>query len=191
MAYLSGKMSGLRGNALVLINWSTEHNCFELKFQEFQGDLAAAKASKFKCTGPPDWVWYTDKTACLKYLQKNRPASGLEITQQALSRFQELSVQQDKNDELRKRLKDEKKKQKKVKIDDPTIEVEVDEFEPIKVETKSFTYINKYKPPKPPDERCVYCSQPVYFYEYTTPIGVCLWCDKTIRDFQGDDEESA
>ena len=175
----------------MLISWNSEFQRFELKFQDFQNDLAAAKKAGCKTDGPPDWIWWTDKTKCLRYLQKNRPASGLEITKEALLRFQELSVQQDKNDEIKKKLADEKKKQKKIKIEDPTIGVEVGEFEYHKVEIKPVIYHNQYRPPEPPKERCIYCQQAVYFYEYTTPIGVCLWCDKTIRDFQGDDEETA
>lgn len=37
--------------------------------------------------------------------------------------------------------------------------------------------LHKYIPPTPPDLKCIYCQDPVYFYEFTD-VPRCLWCSK-------------
>lgn len=162
----------------MLIVWNQKEKSFELKFKEFKGDLQSAKAAKFKTTGAPDWVWYSLKAKPLKYLQDNRPASGLEITKEALEKFNHLIVQEEKNDELKKKAKKEKAKAKKRPLEEQLNEIGLKASIKIKY---------KYQPPEPPKERCIYCQDPVYeIYEAVNPLAVCIWCEKTIQDNQGE-----
>ena len=48
-----------------------------------------------------------------------------------------------------------------------------------------------FVPPAAPSIRCIFCSDPVYYYEKTDPLPICLWCEKTIPDRQKGDEELA
>jgi hypothetical protein len=161
----------------VLILWDSKNQSFNARFKDFRNDLDSVKLAGFKTTGPPDWIWYTQKIKPLKYLKKHRPASGLEITQEALEKFQELSDREEKNDNLRKKLKKEKQKVKKTRNLDEQI------YQLNRPKQPDFQY-TKYKPLDPPKELCIFCHDPVYQYEVLEPLPVCLWCQKTIQDFQ-------
>lgn len=188
------------------ITWNPTESAFELEFDRsnFQNDLSAAKAAKFKTTGPPDWRWYTQKIANLKSLQLNRPAI-LTITPDALRQFTEQSRQQDEVDRLRKLFEDGKARAEGKPTSDEKAVKKAERLakhlasgktakpKPKKKPAARYTdpegikYDVKYvpwKPPAPPDARCHFCKDPVYEIFEFAEIPVCLWCEKITLDKQ-------
>src|SRR6266568_3066253 len=88
---------------------------------QWQADLEAAKAAGFKTNGPPAWIWSVSKATAIARLRKNRPASGLTITREALEKFQTRLPEEEKNAALLEVLKEAKKRLKKIeKIEERT-----------------------------------------------------------------------
>jgi hypothetical protein len=97
----------------MLIIWNSTDYVWELKFaagDEWKNDLECAKNAKFKTSGPPYWVWYTDKVKNLKFLQQNKPSSGLEITTEALEEFRKADEKENEHLKIVKQFKDAKAK---------------------------------------------------------------------------------
>jgi len=154
------------------------NNRFEAEFaqNEFRADLDAAKSAGFKTTGPPDWVWYTDKSSVVDKLRKNRPPT-LAVTELALQKFQQLSQIDSQKQQIREQFK-QANKQDKTKSKDPSISGLVE----ITIPEKGYLDSSDYPPletkhefsiPKPPSERCMMCDDPLYLIDYPN---VCLWC---------------
>ena len=150
------------------IRWSAAAQRFECEFQEFAGDLAAVKAAKFKTDGPPGWCWWTQSIKALNAIRKDRPASGLTITPEALAVYTPLAEQEAKNSEVRTQLAIAKKVLKKSLVKQ--------ELETHPTLPEGVAWIGKehlpsvapwipeprLPPPPPPDLLCVICAQPVY-----------------------------
>lgn len=190
------------------IAWNSVERTWQLEFSsDFQGDLAAAKAAKFRTTGPPSWIWHTDKIKILRALQANRPASGLTISTEALEQFTEQSCQQDRIDRLKKEFDDDRaraegkptsdekaakkaeREQKRLASGKPPRSkikkrpaARYSDPEGIKFDVR---YIPREKFPVP-TLLCHFCKDPIYDpFDRTVPP-VCLWCEKIVLDLQRD-----
>jgi hypothetical protein len=178
------------------LRYNTIAGRFEAEFStDFAGDLAAVKASGFRCEGPPSWVWHTSKIPSLDKLRANRPVSGLTITNEALVVYQRLSEIERKNAEARaqfaplaEKQKEEKEKAKKERRKQKHEEqTYVDVIIPDKP-GELYGYIGKddlsvvpphelKNPPLPhTGPWCFLCKAPVYFYELQDPP-TCLFCE--------------
>jgi len=196
------------------IYWNAKDHCFELNFDRsnFQDNLDKAKGAGFKTTGPPQWVWYTDKIKVLKKLRENKPAEGLTITDEARKEFDSRLIEEDKKEEVLKWARDQKARlaglptedEKKAKREErerkridagkgpivrkPRQARSGGRVERVEVKYEPMAY-NKFIPPPPPSILCLYCKDPVYEkYEKVDPLPICLWCEKTITDLQGEDD---
>ena len=153
--------------------------------------------------GPPNWTWYSLKTAPLKYLQENRPASGLTITEEALEKFKQKCLDEENKERIIREYKDAK-----ARLEGKPTQSEKDARRKEKEAKRAASGKNipkrkrqaiggnhdkheyevkyiKYQPPVSPSTLCIFCLQPVYFYERMDPP-TCLWCEKTIADEQGE-----
>lgn len=197
------------------ISWNSQHFVFELTFDKdnFKNCLDCAKAAKFKTTGAPQWIWYTDKVKNVKLLRENKPTSGLTITPDARAQFELQCVEDDKKEAVMKYARDvkarlagkptederaAKRKEReaaraakglgpvvrKVKQAKGGAHVKVD------IQYDALKHV-PFVLPQPPQIQCIYCQAPVYFYEKLEPLPVCIWCEKTIADHQGPDEDNA
>ena len=165
---------------------------FEAEFStDFQGDLAAVKAAGFRTSGPPQWIWYTNKLSVLNKLRENKPASGLSITEDAYSSYLQLSEIEAKNAEVRAKFAPIKAEQDKAKKERKKKEIKEQNYVTVVIPPKpgqDFDYIGAEDlPSRPPYKHkftpdvhtgpfCMSCSDPVYFYELQNPP-VCLWCE--------------
>lgn len=161
--------------------WNSEEQKFQAEFaqEHWRGDMEAAKAAGFRTSGPPAWLWTTSKASVLNKLRKNRPASGLTLTEVALEKFKFRDKQDTQKAELKKAFKVASKASKKVSLDP-----RISGLTQMKVPAKGYItaedlppYTPIYKgfvPPAPPDELCLICDEPIYFYEHL----VCLFCEK-------------
>jgi predicted type IV restriction endonuclease len=160
------------------IIWNNDR--FEAEFSEFKTDLESVKSAGFRTDGPPQWTWHTTRVQCLNYLRKNRPQSGLIITEVALQKFNKLNEAAEQKAALKKQFKDANKKAKK-ESKDPTVSgltelvipegkiwISVEDLPPGKPFEWGFVR------PNPPEDRCMICEEPIYMYEHL----VCLWCEK-------------
>jgi hypothetical protein len=166
----------------VNLRWNTDLRRFEAEFsQDFNGDLAAVKATGFKTDGAPAWVWYSYKAEPLLKLQQNRPASGLTITPEARVQYSSLQEVEQRNEVTKAKLAEHKKALKK------TLKIAEQEGNAIKVPEKGYIdasdlpptplLAHKFAPPSPPKKTCLNCGDPVYFYEMQEPYPLCLWCE--------------
>lgn len=154
--------------------WNKSIRRFEAQFTDFAGDLAAVKAAGFKTDGPPSWVWWTHKVAVLNKLRKNKPSSGLLITDEALSEYTPLAEMEAKNEETKKLLK--KAKGEAVKLRAPSwIPAGKDSLGPEDLPPYDSSR-SSFVRPIPPPTRCLLCGDPTYpIYEQEN---LCLWCEK-------------
>lgn len=169
------------------LRWSPSCQRFEAEFADFSGDLSAVKAAGFKTDGPDTgWIWHSHKIAVVNKLRENKPASGLTITPEALAVYQPMAALEEQNNDVRKKLADFKKSQKKKIVKQERETVTINVFRELTVEkwwlgAEDFPpYICTEKvfiPAAPPELRCSACSDPVYWYEYPE-IPLCLWCSK-------------
>lgn len=162
------------------INYNKVFARFEAEFSsDFEGDLAAVKACKFKTDGPPAWVWWTTKIDSLNKLRgKHRPASGLQITEEAYQAYVPLAELEAKNAEVKKAYKKVKRESKKKDnyLNPLTGFRDKEDLPP----TPEFVWT--LLKPEPPELRCIYCDAPVYQeYEKTEPWPACLYCEKIIE----------
>jgi hypothetical protein len=98
------------------ILWNENEKQFEAqltKGEMWQADQAAASDAGFRTAGPPAWIWRATRAAVLDKLKTNRPASGLTITKEALDAYNRLRAIEDRDAELKKFAKEQKKLQKK------------------------------------------------------------------------------
>jgi hypothetical protein len=171
----------------VKIVWNESERYFEAIFasgDQWRSDLEAAKAAGFKTGGPPAWTWYTGKAEVLTKLKKHRP-EGITISETAMRMFTALNQQVQIKTELKKAFLAARKIDKKASPDH-----RISGMTTMKVPARGYIiasdlppYVStyeKYIPPPPPDERCLICDEPIYFYEYL----VCLWCEKGIDGTQ-------
>lgn len=164
--------------------WNEPERCFEAVFTQgefWRDDLEAAKAAGFKTNGPPAWTWHTRKAEVLNKLRKNRPKSGVTLTEVALKAYGVLDQQAKTKAEIKKAFGAARKIDKKTSFDPKT-----SGLTPMKVPSRGYIiasdlppYIPTYEKfilPPPPKELCLICDEPIYFYEYL----ICLWCEKEI-----------
>jgi hypothetical protein len=100
----------------MLIDYDSQRRVFVARFsQDFHGDLEVCKQAKFMTSGPPDWIWYAPPPGlpALERIRKNKPASGLTITDAAYAIYEKLAEAKVKNDETRKLMKTAQKAAKK------------------------------------------------------------------------------
>ncbi len=167
------------------IAFNAAYGRFEAQFsQDFQGDLAAVKAAKFRCDGPPTWLWWTVKIAALNHLRENKPASGLTISEEAYAHYTRLSELEAKNAEARALFQPIKDKQTKVKKERRKEQVKEQNYTTLEIPEKGYigaedlspqpALEKPYTPPPPPETTCYVCGQPTYFYELAD---LCLFCE--------------
>lgn len=168
------------------ITYNTALGRFEAQFsQDFQGDLAAVKAAKFRCDGPPSWLWWTVKLATLNHLREHKPISGLSITEGAFAQYTRLTEMEAVNAVARAQFAPIKAEQTKAKVNRRKLAIEERTYTTLVIPEKG--YIGKedlppmpppdnpFVPPPPPPTTCFVCSQPTYFYELPD---LCLFCEK-------------
>jgi hypothetical protein len=158
--------------------WNNER--FEAEFSEFATDLETVKSAGFKTDGPPGWTWHTKRISCVNYLRKNKPQSGLIITEVALQKYTKLNEIAEQKAALKKQFQQADKKAKK-QSKDPEISGLTELVIP---EGKDWiskedlppwvSVIGLFTRPESPKERCMICDEPIYMYEHL----VCLWCSK-------------
>ncbi len=160
---------------------------FEAQFStDFQGDLAAVKAAKFRCDGPPSWLWWTVKLDALNALRENKPASGLTIDNAAFPYYTRLVEMETANAAARAKFAPIKEKQVKAKKERKKREDKERTYTTVVIPEKGYIGVEDlspqppsekpYIPPAPPETRCFMCQQPTYFYELPD---LCLYCEKT------------
>ena len=155
-------------------------------------DLESAKAAGFQTSGPPQWVWYTTKSKVLKKLKELRP-EGIVIAQDALEIFKAICVEEDKRAETKRIVADLKAKaagkptqaEKDVKRATREAARAAKGLGPIEKKPRQARggmraeAINEIKyevpyvafvPPAAPSIRCIFCSDPVYYYEKTESL---------------------
>ncbi len=168
------------------IRWDAAMKEFVAEFSsDFAGDLAAVKAAGFHTDGPPEWRWFAPAPGikALNRLRAKRPASGLTISIEALEIYKPLQEIEEKNLEVRARLADAKKAQKKeAKLKAREIpEVILPEgrwwtIGPEDLPSKpSFISSNPVVPFLGEVKLCEGCGDRLYFYDYPD---ICLWCSK-------------
>ena len=171
----------------MIISYNETLRRFEAQFTtDFNGDLAAVKAAGFKTDGPTSgWVWHTAKIPVLNKLRENRPASGLEITNEALAVYKVLSERERVNSEAKAKFKEIEKEAKKKRKEQEQEEQTTTLFA---VPEGKIWIGPEDLPPKPPfvseiapiprhtGPWCHVCGQPVYMYELQSPP-TCLWCE--------------
>lgn len=164
------------------IFWNDENDWFQaeitLSNDDWRDDVEHAKASGFKTTGSPMWIWHTNKISVLESLRGNRPKSGLIITEQALEKYNFLKGQADRKQELKKIFKKELQSAQKSQSDKDCREYE----DPntgmvcIYVEPSKEVFTGGYIPPPKPNTWCFVCGETTY--EPIDYSDVCLWCSK-------------
>lgn len=172
------------------LRWNSALHRFEAEFSpDFNGDLAAVRTAGFKCTGPPEWVWYTVTTIPLSKLREVRPASGLTINSDAKTEYNKLVEIDKRNEEVKKQLAEHKKTLKK------TLDKERRAAAHHEVSIPEKGYISredlpplvpielKHVPSPLPEIKCIICGDPVFAYEYADGAPpCCFWCQKIVLD---------
>lgn len=167
------------------IAYNSANGRFEAQFSaDFAGDLAAVKAAKFRCDGPPSWQWWTVKLAPLNYLREHKPASGLTITEGAFAQYTQLTELEATNARVRAQFAPIKAEQTKAKINRRKLAIEERTYTKVEVPEKGYIgredlpplppLDNPFVRPAPPPTTCFVCSEPTYFYELPD---LCLWCE--------------
>jgi hypothetical protein len=180
----------------LIIAFNPGYGRFEAQFStDFNGDLAAVKAAKFKCDGPPSWLWWTVKLSALNKLRENRPASGLQITDLAFVEFTRRTEMEAQNEAIREQFAPVKAEQVKAKKARRKQQVEDQTYVTLKIPSKPdqlFDYLgmedlpyqtplkNSFVPPVHPGPWCASCQDPVYPYETIGPIPICFWCEISV-----------
>lgn len=161
------------------ITWT--NNRFEAELtpgELWRDDKDAIQNAGFRTDGPPDWTWFTQKASTLNKLRDNKPKSGLSITELALEKYQSLNKQDEEKAALKKQF-EQAKKQAAKSVED-TNEYYVDDstgITCIKVKPGNKLQYTKYVPPAVPEERCMICDDPIYFFESEN---ICLSCEKDL-----------
>jgi hypothetical protein len=142
-------------------------------------DMEAVKAAGFKTTGPPSWEWYCFKASCLNKLRKNKPKSGVVLTELAFEKYKQINQREEQKAALKKEFEKAKKEAKKSEKS-AACDTYVDPLwgPCIVVKPADKPFANLFVPPAPPKELCMICDEPIYFYEHL----VCLWCEKEVEN---------
>jgi hypothetical protein len=186
------------------ILWNENEKRFEAQFstgEMWQSDKDAAQGAGFRTDGPPAWIWRATKAAVLDKLKTNRPASGLAITKEALDAYNRLRAIEERDIELEKFAKEQKKLQKKEQ-ERAKIEAEREDGEEVSPEYETTRYrpvpeywkgkheitradlpadvvarLDKHEPvpvrKAEPTGKCKVCGEPTYDPEESD---FCLWC---------------
>lgn len=159
------------------IVWNNNENWFqvELSSEYWVDDKQSVQQAGFKTTGPPEWIWKTQKAAILNKLRDIKPKSGLIITETALEKYKLINEQESKKKELKKQFEKQRKAAQQNFNSRP--EYEKDGFVSFIVEQKDKLFIPTYVKPEPPAEWCFVCGDPVYNFE---ALDLCLWCEEKI-----------
>ena len=166
------------------ITWDEQQNRFHAELtpgDKWREDMECVKTAGFRTDGPPSWQWHTQKASVLNKLRAHKPSSGLTLTELALQHYQTINKKEEDKTALKKQFLEASKKAKK-ESKDPEISGLVEliipegkmwisaEDLPV-LETKSKW---SFTPPTPPEERCMVCEDPIYFYEKEN---ICLFCE--------------
>jgi hypothetical protein len=182
----------------MLITYNPTEHRFELVLQSgpaWQAEMQLAQKAGFKCDGPPSWTWATMKALTVAKLKENRPAI-LEITPQALEEFNKLISQEQENqkivDQVKELKKEQRKKEKKAeRIEELTASIPAyfqgkGEIGREDLPREFIERVNKKEivldKSNPPDLRCLYCNEFVYFYERQEPA-TCIHCEAEYDKF--------
>ena len=163
------------------LRWNPNSLRFEADFHDFQTDLTAVKAAKFKCDGPPTWVWHTIDALALKYLREHKPPI-LTITQEARAEYERLLPIAEKSAEVKAALAVVKKAAKKERA---KAERQAEPVE-LRIPEKGYIGAEDLSPMPPfvsqnapclvrPIGTCRVCKGFTYDPEIND---LCLWCDK-------------
>ena len=191
------------------ILWNENEKQFEAQFaigEQWQSDKDAAQAAGFRTDGPPAWRWLTAKASVLTKLKAQASADALHvpalsITREAMGAYNRLRTIEDRDAELKKFAKEQKKLQKKEQ-EQRQIESEREpgnEVEP-EYEARHYRRVPEYwkgkheitradlpadvmarldqRQPIPvrkaePIGKCKVCGEPTYDPEESD---FCLWC---------------
>lgn len=158
------------------IHWDQIGRRFVAEFTDFGGDQPAVKIAGFRTDGAPGWIWWTAKAEVIDKLRKNRPPSGLQITDEALAEYKRLSDILTKNKETKKLFEKAKKAAKPIVswIREGEIWLSKEDLPPY--ESPKNLFIPQHKAALVSDTRCALCGEPTY-----EPIElpyICLWCEK-------------
>jgi len=164
------------------ITWNTAENRFQIEVDHatLRDDVDSVKTAGFRTTGPPQWVWYTNKISSLESLRKNPPKSGLTITELALEKYKFLKEQAEKKAEVKRAFEQEMKAaeerapSKWPQYKDPETGITCFIVEPA---AESFVW--KYVAPEPPPQTCFICGSPLYMFDLDD---ICLWCEKKDKE---------
>ena len=148
--------------------------------ENWRNDLDCVKSAKFITDGAESgWIWYTTRVVPIDKLKKDRPLSGLVLTELAFKKYTELSRKQQEKEELKKQFKKEQKKaNKKAKESEVELPTYVDEetgitcilVSPPAERFKSmYPKVDYSKLPK-----CMICEEPL-FPPFDGNL-VCGWC---------------
>jgi hypothetical protein len=167
----------------MLIDYDPARHVFVAQFsQDFHGDLDAVKTAKFMTTGAPDWIWFAPPPGlpALERIRKNKPASGLTITDAAYAIYEQLAAAKLKNDEIKKLMKKAQKEAKQISIPDAIL----DEKWWDKESPPPEPFVSPYPPSPPADYECFVCKGPIYgsALDLLEPWPICLWCEKQLDE---------
>jgi hypothetical protein len=176
----------------VNIRWNTEKYRFEAELGSggYKADLAAVQAAKWKCDGPPAWVWHSLKATPLEVLRTKHRPPVLTISPEAREKFNAMFPLEKQTADLKAQMAEHKKALKKKLKADAADTCKPDEYFDealqcycIKVAPKTEPWVDKRVIAPPSDEKCAICGSPLYSYEYA-PEGpkVCLWDQKIVLD---------
>lgn len=188
------------------ITWNTSEKSFDAHFvqgAQWKLDQEAVRLAGFKCAGPPAWQWFTQKIEVL--LKLKAAGADIDITPEALAVFQDLKKQADIKADIMKQFETAKAIERGTLTPDQKLAIKVDreakraasgkpkkervliarggekkDYTPDLSQLATMTYF-KFVPPAAPELLCIFCKDPVYFYEVELPA-VCLWCEKVILD---------
>jgi hypothetical protein len=168
---------------------------FEAEFsQDFQGDLLAVKSSGFKPdTSSGAWIWATQKAAVLNKIRKNKPASGLTITEEAYAAYLPLAETEEKNLEVKKLMKKAQKEAKQVSQEPASESGLIEEIWWEKESPPPEPFVSPYPPSPPAEYQCFVCKGPVYgsSLDLLEPWPICLWCEKQLDEQSKNNENKA
>jgi len=165
------------------IEWNDKFVC---QFHDWKLEQPIAKAAGFKTDGPPQWVWSTHKIKPVIKLVKNKPASGLAMSKQAFQKYTELKQEHDRNEALRKQMK-EARKAAADQSDDPSISGMCTLVIPAKgyIDRTDISVVpslveRQIITPMQFTGWCLVCGDELAFYEH---YDICLWCSKEAYGF--------
>jgi hypothetical protein len=175
------------------IIWNANEKYFEAQFSQgdqWQADKDLASEAGFQTDGPPAWIWRATKAASLTKLKLSANALPvpvvINVTREALDAYNRLRTIEDRDAELRKFVKDQKKLQRKeqerTKIAAQHEDVEIEpEYEPahyreIPKYWATKTSISRDDLPADTLARLVRHESVIHQELWTKPIGICVIC---------------